>query len=250
MAGFDLRRFPAPQPLAQAAASDWLREIPALPRVTPATASSLPPRPHPVISVALSGGRIAGEFFSALATQIKSDAHSFDGIHFFWSDERCVPPDHPESNFRLANESFLAPLRVPSAQIHRLRGEISPPEAATAAESELRAVTSCPPPNMPQIYLVLLGMGEDGHVASLFPGESEKQMASPAVYRSVTALKPPPLRLTLGYGALATARHVWVLASGQGKRQALQDSLAPAPRTPLGRVIQSRDCTRIYSDIS
>jgi 6-phosphogluconolactonase len=97
--------------------------------------------------------------------------------------------------------------------------------------------------------LVFLGLGENGHVASLFPEESESEMADPAVYRAVVAVKPPPRRITLGYAALAAARQVWVLASGAGKEDALRDSLAPNGRTPLARVLQRRAQTRIFTDI-
>jgi 6-phosphogluconolactonase len=90
-----------------------------------------------------------------------------EGVHFFWSDERCVAADNPESNFRLANEFLFRQVAVPPEQIHRLRGEMAPREAAALGGSELRQFTNCPPPKVPQIDLVLLGMGEDGHTASL-----------------------------------------------------------------------------------
>jgi 6-phosphogluconolactonase len=225
--------------LAQTAASDWQREIAGL-RAAKAAA----------VSTALAGGRIAREFFTALASLIKAERVSLEGVHFFWGDERCVPPDDPESNFRLANEFLFRQVTVPSQQIHRLRGEIEPREAAVLGETELRQFTDCPVPKMPQLDLVLLGVGENGHVASLFPEESEEQMANPAVYRAVTAVKPPPQRITMGYGVLAAARQVWVLASGEGKHQALQESLAAGGRTPLARVLHSRHSTRIYSDIA
>jgi len=97
--------------------------------------------------------------------------------------------------------------------------------------------------------LVLLGMGEDGHVASLFPGEAEDVMNSSAVYRAVTASKPPPRRISLGYGALVAAREVWMLASGSGKETALRESLSPTGATPLARLLRARGRTRIFTDI-
>ena len=236
MAVFDLRPFSGPESLAQTAASDWQREIAGLRSSKDA------------VSCALSGGRIAREFFTALANLIKAERVTLEGVHFFWSDERCVTADNPESNFRLANEFLFRQVAVPSEQIHRLRGETAPRAAAALGERELRQFTNCPPPKVPHIDLVLLGMGEDGHVASLFPGEPEEDVASPAVYRAVTAVKPPPQRITMDYGTLAAAREVWVLASGAGKHEALQASLAGG-RTPLGRVLNSRRSTRIYSDI-
>jgi 6-phosphogluconolactonase len=92
-------------------------------------------------------------------------------------------------------------------------------------------------------------MGEDGHTASLFPGEAASVMEDPAMYRAVTATKPPPRRITLGYGAIAAAREAWVLASGKGKEAALRESLSPAGRTPLARVLRMRSLTRIYTDV-
>ena len=96
---------------------------------------------------------------------------------------------------------------------------------------------------------VFLGMGEDGHVASLFPGESAAVMDRPAIYRNVVAVKPPPQRITLGYAALAAAREVWVLASGAGKEAILRASLKAEGVTPLARVIASRAQTRIFTDL-
>ena len=101
---------------------------------------------------------------------------------------------------------------------------------------------------MPVLDLVLLGMGEDGHVASLFPGEPETVMASKEVYRAVTnSPKPPPNRVTLGYPAIAAAQHVWVLVSGAGKERALRESLEPSGRTPLARVLRLRRQTTLFA---
>jgi 6-phosphogluconolactonase len=97
--------------------------------------------------------------------------------------------------------------------------------------------------------MIFLGMGEDGHVASLFPGELPEAISDPAIYRTVTAVKPPPRRMTLGYGMLAAALEVWLLASGRGKEGALKESLSPKGGTPLSRVLRSRTRTRILTDI-
>jgi 6-phosphogluconolactonase len=236
MATFDLRRFPGPEALAETAARDLLKEISA------ANAKSQP------FSTALSGGRIAKTFFSTLAAQARAQAVSLTGVHFFWSDERCVPPSEPESNYRAPDELLFAPLAIPASQIHRVEGEKPPAEAALTAEAELRRVVPCRPDEQPVLDLVLLGMGEDGHVASLFPGEPEVVMTSRAVYRRVTAVKPPPQRITLGYPAIAAARQVWVLISGPGKENALRESLDAQGRTPLARVLGLRSFSRLYCD--
>lgn len=201
------------------------------------------------VSVAVSGGRIAKEFFSVVARLARERGHSLAHVHFFWADERCVPPTDAESNYRIATELLFQPLGLPAASIHRLRGEDEPEAAARAAEAELRRIAPANGAGQPVLDLVLLGMGEDGHVASLFPGESEAVMDSPAVYRAVTASKPPPRRITLGYAAIAAAREVWVMASGAGKEAALRESLSPVGQTPLARILRARNRTRIFSDI-
>src|SRR5436190_12753607 len=120
MANFELVRFADDQALAQAAAGAWLADIAA--------------RRDQPYCVALSGGRIARTFFAAAAAQAGANASLLNNVHFFWSDERCVPPDDAESNFRLARELLLTPLHIASDKIHRLRGE-APVESA-AAEGE------------------------------------------------------------------------------------------------------------------
>ena len=112
-------------------------------------------------------------------------------------------------------------------------------------------MTGTAAPGQPAIDLVFLGLGENGHTASLFPEEPPEVRASPAVYRPITTPdKPPPHRITLGYATLAAARKVWVLVSGAGKEQALHDSLLPGGRTPLGQVLASRGFTKIFTDLS
>jgi 6-phosphogluconolactonase len=269
---FDLISFANADELARAVASAWLDEIAAANRAG---------KRH---CVALSGGRIAQKFFTAIAEQAEARAVSFGRVHFFWADERCVPPDDAESNFKLANELLFLPLKISENQIHRIHGELPPDKAAELATAEIRRVTlSSPAPPQkeeragvrrpivsnsnpltptrcplgrgegvdfqPILDLIFLGMGKDGHVASLFPGESEMAAANKAVYRAVkNSPKPPPNRVTLDYAALAAATQVWVLVSGTGKKTALHESLFCKNRTPLARVTQFRTRTKIFSD--
>ena len=236
-ASHQVKWFPTPEALAQAAAADWVREFLA------------PPGPDAPRTVALSGGRIARLFFLEAARQCRAEKTDWRSVHFFWADERCVSPGDPESNFALARETFLAPLRVPADGIHRIRGELPPAEGARLAEAELRGVVSRRCAGYPSLDLVLLGMGEDGHVASLFPGHARKLIPLEAVYYPVRATKPPPLRITLTYSMLAAAGRVWVLASGAGKERALRDSLRPGGATPLAAVLADREQARLYTDI-
>lgn len=204
----------------------------------------------PAPTVALSGGRIAQDFFRAVAQLAKERGQSLAHVHFFWADERCVPPTDAESNYRSAAQLLFTPLGLPAENIHRIRGEAEPEQAAREAEAELRRFASANATGQPMLDLILLGMGEDGHVASLFPGEAEDVMSSSAVYRAVTASKPPPRRITLGYAAIAAAREVWVLASGAGKQTALRESLSLGGTTPLARVLRSRGQAKVFTDLA
>jgi len=237
MKNFELLSFASADELAQAVASAWLDEIEAANRAG---------KTH---CVALSGGRIARKFFAAVAEQAGTRAVSFSRVHFFWADERCVPPDDPESNFHLVKELLFGPLKIGDAQIHRIRGEDSPEAAAKAASKEISQIAPVNEAGQPVLDLIFLGMGEDGHVASLFPSEPDVLILDKAMYHAVNnSPKPPPNRVTLGYTVIAAARQIWVLVSGAGKEAALRETLFSRGRTPLARVTQFRTRTKIFSD--
>jgi 6-phosphogluconolactonase len=237
MQHFELISFAGPDELARAVAGAWLDEIAAANRAV---------QPQ---SVALSGGRIALKFFAEVAKQAKARAVSPGLIHFFWADERCVPPDDPESNFKPAHELLFVPLKIGATQIHRIHGENPPEVAAQKAAAEISRIAPVNENGQPVLDLIFLGLGEDGHVASLFPNETDGAISDQAIFRAIkNSPKPPPNRVTLGYAALAAARQVWVLASGAGKETALRESIFENGKTPLARVIQSRSQTKIFSD--
>src|SRR5438552_19130364 len=125
MANHELISFPSPSALAWTAADAWITVVEAAGRQT---------QPH---LVALSGGRIARQFFSAIVENAQKRNVSFAPVHFFWADERCVPPTDAESNFALANDHLLRPLKIAPEQIHRIQAELNPAQAATAAAAEL-----------------------------------------------------------------------------------------------------------------
>jgi 6-phosphogluconolactonase len=235
---FELISFKTPEELARAAANAWLDEI---------EIANRSGRRH---CVALSGGRITQKFFAAAAELARTRKISFDKVHFFWADERCLPPTDAESNFKLANELLFAPLSIAQNQIHRLRGEIAPTEAVKIAETEFdQTVTKIN--GRPVLDLILLGMGEDGHVASLFPDAPAAILDATASFLVIeNSPKPPPTRISLSYAAIAAAAKIWALASGNGKAAALHESLAPAGKTPLARVIRSHPQIKIFSDIT
>ncbi len=234
MSAYQAFSFASPDALAEGAAADWLKLICASSRRQ---------------IVAFSGGRIAKTFFEAAARMARAQKVSFDQIEFFWADERCVSADSDDSNFKLAKVHLLDPVGVSPNRIHPLAGAGDGVEMSRRRSEELKRIAPLNEAAVPVFDLVFLGMGEDGHVASLFPEESEADRNRPDIYRPVIAVKPPPQRITLGYPVLAAAREVWVLASGAGKAVALAESLEPAGDTPLARVIKSRSLTRIFSDI-
>ncbi len=155
-------------------------------------------------AVALSGGSTPRRLYTLLATDPQAAHVDSSRVHVFWGDERCVPPGNPASNYRMARESFLAHVPVAEANVHRIRGEADPAEAAAAYERELRAAfvtPEGPPRSVPgsRFDLVLLGMGNDGHTASLFPGTAAVQETTRwVVAYHVAAMSNPPLGAPYG----------------------------------------------------
>ncbi len=238
MKKFELLSFPNADELARAAAAAWLDEIESANRAG---------KNH---CVALSGGRITEKFFASVVEQNRTRNVSFGNVHFFCADERCVPPTDADSNFKMANELLFAPLKISAEKIHRLRGELSPADAVKNANEEILRFTSAKKNNLPSLDLILLGMGEDGHVASLFPNATAATSNCSSPFLSVdNSPKPPLSRISLSYAAIAAAQNVWALVSGAGKESAFRETIRPDGKTPLARVIQSCSGVKIFSDI-
>nr|WP_228530759.1 MULTISPECIES: 6-phosphogluconolactonase [Myxococcaceae] len=176
-------------------------------------------------SFATSGGSTPGPIHQALVA-LGPDAVPWRQVSFFFADERCVPPSSPDSNYRLARQTLLDPLGILNARVHRMEGEREDRDAA-ARDYAARLPE--------QLDVVLLGMGEDGHTASLFPGAPSLEEQSARVL-AVKGPKPPPWRLTLTLPVLQAARTVLGVAVGAGKRDAVQRIRAgealPASRVP------------------
>ena len=235
---FEMVSLPNADALVATVAATWLDEI--------ATANSSG-KPH---FVALSGGRITLKFFAVVIEQSKTRNISLGNVHFFWADERCVPPDDKESSFAAADEHFFHLLAIARTNIHRIYGEQAPEYAARLANMEIKGTVPLNAAGQPVFDIVFLGMGEDGHVASLFPDEAEAARLDPAIYRAIgNSPKPPPNRVTLGYAAIAAAKNVWVLASGAGKEVALRESLSLEGKTPLARVLKMSSSAKVFTDI-
>jgi 6-phosphogluconolactonase len=207
-----------------------------------------------VSSLCLSGGRITVSLFVELVAQCRSDSAGAKELvkdtHFFWADERCVPARDTESNFGVAEQKLFDPLGIDSEKIHPIPGEADPAFAAQMAEAELCRIAPINSEGVPVIDLLLLGMGEDGHVASLFPGQTPETAWSDAVYRPVIGPKPPPERITLSFRTIQAAKEVWVLVSGSGKEASFRRAIAADPEIPLGRVVRERCSTLILTDLA
>jgi 6-phosphogluconolactonase len=191
---------------------------------------ALAARPH--FSVALSGGSLASGFFRRLARS----AVDWSRTEFFWVDERAVPPEDPESNFGAARSLWLEPASVPASRIHRMHADGRSLEAAAHAYSdELARVLGAPP----RLDVALIGVGPDGHIASLFPGHRLLQEETHTVAAIDDSPKPPPRRLTLTFPILTSARRVVVVTLGASKaevvRESLEDAQSPLPLAMLIR---------------
>ncbi len=170
-------------------------------------------------SVALSGGSTPKSLYKFLAQDSSADHLPWDKIHFFWGDERAVPPDHPDSNFLHASLTLLEPRHIPAVNVHRIRGELDPKTAAALYQEEILAWFKDTPP---RFDLVLLGMGADGHTASLFPGSQAVQDSQQNQW--VTANQIPQLsswRITFTAKLINAAEQVVFLVTGQSKAETL-----------------------------
>ncbi len=186
---------------------------------------------HGRFSVALSGGTTPRVAYALLASDFRNRVR-WANVHCFWSDERCVPPDHPESNFRMANEALLSRVDVPASNVHRMKGEDpDPPHAAQEYDRELRRHFNADVAP-PRFDVLMLGMGPDGHTASLFPGTAAlREMRAFATANYVEKFRG--YRLTLTLPVLNAAKRVLFLVSGSDKAAALAKVLGIDNSEPL-----------------
>lgn len=184
-------------------------------------------------AAALAGGSTPEATYEVLARDHAGDV-DWPNVHVFFGDERTVPPDHEDSNYRMAREALLD--RVPVGSVHRMRGELPPDEAAASYEEELSGFFGA---EFPTLDLVMLGIGEDGHTASLFP----ETPALGVTDRLAVANPVPKLdttRLTLTVPVLNAAREVRFLVAGGGKAEALAEILEGGadPRAYPAKLVQ------------
>jgi 6-phosphogluconolactonase len=172
-------------------------------------------------SVALSGGSAPEQSYRMLGDEPFRSMIPWEGVHLFWGDDRCVTPGHPRSNFRMGNAAFITRVPIPSRNVHRMPGELPPREGAARYAAELEAFFG---PGGPRFDLVHLGIGPDGHTASLFPFDDLLREPERTVGWSLHR----PLgewRLTLTVAVLNAARRVEMLALGEGKASIVRSAL-------------------------
>jgi 6-phosphogluconolactonase len=178
---------------------------------------------HGRFTVALSGGNTPRALHALLAADYK-DKIPWNKTHIFFGDERSVPPDHRESNFRMANEALLSKISIPPENVHRIRAELGAEAAAKDYEGQLLQSFSSSGNSRPRFDLVLLGLGDDGHTASLFPGSTALSEKSRLVVANWVE-KFNTFRITLTYPILNHAVLIIFLVSGAGKAQILSEVL-------------------------
>ena len=205
--------------------------------------------------VVLSGGRTPAVLFEALRSTPWVEQAPWCDSHFFWSDERCVPPDHAGSNYGLAQRELLAHVPIPAGHVHRAPTELgSPEQAGRAWEHALRGFFGAGAGKnvFPEFDLVLLGIGADGHTASLFPGAPALEAASHWVAATDPMGDPPVSRLTLTLPVLNRAREVIFLAAGPDKRAVINSITGTGASRragyPAARVNPPRPPVWLYSE--
>jgi 6-phosphogluconolactonase len=185
-------------------------------------------------AVVLAGGSTPKATYEILARDY-ADRIDWSNVHFFFGDERSVPPDHEDSNYRMAREALLD--HVPAGSVHRMQGELPPDEAAEAYEQELRDFFGSE--ELPRFDLILLGTGGDGHTASLFPETAALEVHDRWVVAN-PVLKLETTRITLTVPVINAARAVYFLVAGEGKAGPVAEILegTPDPRQYPATLIQ------------
>jgi 6-phosphogluconolactonase len=185
-----------------------------------------------LFTLLLSGGSTPGAVYQRLAEPGRSARLDWSRVHLFWGDERCVPPDHADSNYAMIQRILLDRIPLPAENVHRIPGERGADESAETYAAELRRFFEDDPVKLPVFDLILLGLGEDGHTASLFPGTAA---LDETVRWAVGVEPPPPLvpRVTVTLPVINAARQIIFLVTGGAKADILFRVLMRKESTPL-----------------
>ncbi len=195
--------------------------------------------------VALPGGSVAAAFFPTLARA----PINWGRVELFWIDERAVPPDHPDSNYALAAKLLLRPAGIVPSRVHRMRGEVEDlDDAARRASVDFTAIAG----NPAQIDLALVGVGEDGHIASIFSsgaGFLDDRRGPCPIIPVYDAPKPPPRRLTMTLPVMASAARVVVAAFGAEKARIVNHAVRHAEdRSPVAELLRRAPSSMVLLD--
>jgi 6-phosphogluconolactonase len=200
-----------------------------------------------VAHLALSGGTSPGRTYELLSRA----PELLENVEIWFADERCVPPEDEESNYRLARETLLDRAGLAEQRVHRMEGELGPEEGARHYAALLREQGPGveEPGGVPALDLIVLGIGPDGHVASLFPGASTLDAPADVLCLGVSdSPKPPPERITLSMSVLRAARECLLVASGAGKADAVSAMLGEATRHVPASLLRRGRLTVIVDD--
>ncbi|MBW2205879.1 MAG: 6-phosphogluconolactonase [Deltaproteobacteria bacterium] len=190
-------------------------------------------------SIAISGGSTPRPLYRKMGEEPWRSKIPWERTHIFWVDERCVPPLDPASNYGAAKSDFLDRIPIPPGQIHPMPGELDPAEGARRYENDLKSFFGLKPGAVPVFDFMLLGIGKDGHMASLFPGQKSLDEKKSLVI-SVTGGDPLVPRLTMTYPLINHARHAVFLVSGRGKAEVLRAILEYKDETLPAHMIQPK----------
>ncbi len=197
-----------------------------------------------VAHLALSGGTTPGATYELLA----GEAAALGEVELWFADERCVPPEDEQSNYLLAERTLIAPAGLPPERVHRMAGELGPERGAAAYAEELTARLGGEG-TLPVLDLIVLGIGPDGHVASLFPGAPTLDAGEEAIALGVSdSPKPPPERITLSLAVLRAARGCLLLATGASKADAVNAMLGEPTRHVPASLLARERLTVIVDD--
>jgi 6-phosphogluconolactonase len=200
-------------------------------------------------AVALSGGSTPRRLYELMASPPCREAFPWQRTHWFWGDERFVPHDDPESNYRMVREAMLADAPVPPMNVHPVPTDcLTPGEAARSYERQLKDFygASTLRPDRPLFDITFLGLGPEGHIASLFPGTAILKERTHWV-GAVIGAKPEP-RITLTYPALESSNEVAFLVTGAAKRAVLEQLLRGDPELPAAHLHPVGGTLRLFVD--
>ena len=203
-----------------------------------------------LFTAGLAGGSTPALFLQTLGSQPYQEIIPWENIHFFWSDERCVQPDHPESNFGMAKHFLLDNIKIPDKNIHRIYGENDPVSEAQRYASEIKKWVPDDDSALPRFNWILLGLGSDGHTASLFPGAGildEKKRICRVARHPLTQQK----RITMTLPLINNARRIIFLATGENKARIVAEitgSKEPDKNLPASLILPWAGTLEYYLD--